>query len=526
MKTCSITPSVFLFLSLLLSAPIQAQTGLTPIQIDSLVEKAQKTFDVPGIALAVLKDGKEIVKKGYGYRSLQTCEPVDENTLFGIASNTKAFTTAALAQLIDQKKIDWDTRVTDIIPEFKLYDPYVTREFTIRDLLTHRSGLGLGAGDLMLWPTSNTTTLNELIHNLRYLKPVSSFRTKYDYDNLLYIVAGEVIARVSQQSYEEYIKKNIFIPLGMDRANLNLEKLQQDPNRINGHTRVNGKLESIERNPYSEITKAAGGIFASLNDMTKWVQTRLDMGRYGSTLKDSLFSIEQAKDMWTSQTLIPTEKEEYNTHFKAYGLGWRLQDVNGYFQAWHTGGLSGIVSKVTLVPELNLGIVVLTNQEVGAAYDALTNSILDAYFGISGRDRIQEYKKQREESFARADQVESRINKILTEQHQKGNSGVVPLDQLSGNYRDPWFGKVTIQKEENGSLRFSSVKSPDLTGILEFYQGTTYAVKWDRQSINADAFILFSLDEEGEAEGFKMKAISPLTDFSYDFQDLDFKRQK
>ncbi|WP_262987123.1 serine hydrolase domain-containing protein [Aequorivita vladivostokensis] len=213
MKTISLKALSFILVFSFLNLSVQAQV-LSSSQIDSLVQKTMKTFDVPGMAVAVLKDGKVYHKNTYGVRSLKTNEPVDENTLFGVASNTKAFTTAALAQLIDQGKLGWDTKVTDIIPEFKLYDPYVTAEFTVRDLVTHRSGLGLGAGDLMIFPANNTTTKAEMIHNLRYLKPVSSFRSQFDYDNLLYIVAGEIVARVSGKSYDDYIADNFFKPLG------------------------------------------------------------------------------------------------------------------------------------------------------------------------------------------------------------------------------------------------------------------------------------------------------------------------
>ena len=170
---------------------------------------------MPGIAVAVVKDGKIIHAKGYGVRSLNTMQKVDENTLFGIASNSKAFTVAALGILVDEKKIKWDDKVTDYIPEFRMYNPYVTEEFTIRDLLTHRSGLGLGAGDLMFWPDSSNFTKKDMIHNLRYLKAVSGFRTKFDYDNNLYMVAGEVVARVSGMSWEDFIQTRILNPLGM-----------------------------------------------------------------------------------------------------------------------------------------------------------------------------------------------------------------------------------------------------------------------------------------------------------------------
>jgi CubicO group peptidase (beta-lactamase class C family) len=196
MKTFSLKTIALILVLFATTSSLKAQ-ALSSSQIDSLVQKTMKTFDVPGMAVAVLKDGKIYHKNTYGVRSLKTNAEVNENTLFGVASNTKAFTTAALGKLVDEGKLTWDTKVTDIIPEFKLYDAYVTSQFTVRDLVTHRSGLGLGAGDLMVFPASNTTTKAEMIHNLRYLKPVSSFRSKYDYDNLLYIVAGEIVSRIS-----------------------------------------------------------------------------------------------------------------------------------------------------------------------------------------------------------------------------------------------------------------------------------------------------------------------------------------
>src|SRR5699024_6703029 len=279
--------------------------------------------------------------------------PVNTQTLFGIASNTKAFTTAALAQLVDAGKISWDTKVRKIIPEFKLYAPYVTENFTIRDLLTHRSGLGLGAGDLMIFPANNETTLAQMIHNRWFLLLESPCRAEFDYDNLLYIVAGEIVARVSGQDYDTYIREHFFEPLGMTRATLDIGAIKQDKNRIDGHVPVDGELQIAGRT-FTAISKPAGGIYASIEAMTKWVKARLNWGKYGKNLQDSLFSVAQAKEMWSPQTIIPTKKGAYNTHFKAYGLGWFLQDVHGYLQVSHTGGLMGIVSQVTLIPELDL----------------------------------------------------------------------------------------------------------------------------------------------------------------------------
>jgi CubicO group peptidase (beta-lactamase class C family) len=508
--------SLFFFFSLLSSAQ-----ALNSKQIDSLVEKTLTTFNVPGIAVAILKDGKVIHLKGYGTRSLKSGGKVDENTLFGIASNTKAFTSAALGKLIDQGKLEWDTKVTDIIPEFKLYDSYVTSEFTVRDLLTHRSGLGLGAGDMMVFPASNVTDKSQLIHNLRFLKPVSSFRTKYDYDNLLYIVAGEVVTRVSGRDYDDFIRDNFLKPLEMSKTAISWRQIEDYTNVIDGHAPVNGELIPVGLS-FTEVANPAAGIYSSVTDMSKWVQAQLNQGKYGEKLQDSLFSEKVHQEMWTPQTIIRRGKGPYNTHFTAYGLGWNLSDVNGYLQVTHTGGLLGIVSQVTMIPELDLGIIVLTNQQSGAAFSAITNTIKDSYFDIKGENRIKQYNESRLKYEKQADEEVARVWKDI-KALQKNNKFTVNPEVYSGTFKDPWFGKVTIAKKE-GKLYFESENISDFKGEMIFYKGNTFIVKWNDRTLNADAFVLFSLNKEARADGFKMEAISPMTDFSFDFQDLDFKR--
>lgn len=494
---------------------------LTGIQIDSIVTKTMRTFDVPGMAVAVIKDGKILHQNTYGIRSVKNKKPVNDNTLFGIASNTKAFTTAALGQLVEQKKLDWDTKVTDIIPEFQLFDGYVTREFTVRDLVTHRSGLGLGAGDLMVFPASNTTTMQEMIHNLRFLKPVSSFRSKYDYDNLFYIVAGEIVARISGMSYDEYLKEHFFQPLGMNRSELEIAKIEADTNRIDGHAPVGKDLE-ITTGTFTQIATPAAGIYASISDMTKWVTALLQKGKFGPQLNDSLFSVKTLNEMWTPQTIVRAPRGPYNTHFTAYGLGWFLSDVNGHFQVTHTGGLLGIVSQVTLLPEMNLGIIVLTNQQSGAAFTAITNSIKDAYFGIRDKDRIEEYNQRRLKMEQAEDSLLVQIEKDIRLQ-SRSKKAAPDNGNFTGTYQDPWFGKVFITLQKDG-LHFRAEKVTDLTGKMSFYKGTTFVVRWNDASLKADAFVNFNLDTEGKAKGFLMSPVSPLTDFSYDYQDLNFER--
>ena len=260
------------FLILLISYNSFAQ--ISEKQLDELVENTLKSFNVPGIAVAIVKDGKIVLSKGYGVKSILTNEKVDANTLFGIASNSKAFTTAALAMLVDEKKLNWDDKVIQYIPEFKMYNDYVTNEFTIRDLVTHRSGLGLGAGDLMIWPDGSDFKAIDIIRNLQYLKPVSAFRTKYDYDNLLYIVAGEVIAKASGQSWCDFIEERILKPLEMKNSAASFLRLKDSSNIIAPHVPTDGKLKVISR--YKNQTfDAAAGIYSSVNDLSKWMILQL-----------------------------------------------------------------------------------------------------------------------------------------------------------------------------------------------------------------------------------------------------------
>ena len=506
--------NLFLSLALIVQCPIFAQ--ITPAQIDDLVGRTLKTFNVPGIAVAVVKDGKIIHAKGYGVRSIVTQTPVDENTLFGIASNSKAFTTAALAMLVDEGKLKWDDKVTQYLPEFKMYNDYVTKEFTIRDLLTHRSGLGLGAGDLMIWPDGNNFTAADIIQNLKYLKPVSAFRTKYDYDNLMYIVAGEVLHRISGLSWEDFIEQRLLKPLNMNHSAASFLRLKDTTNVIMPHVPTDGKLKAIKRYKNTVFDPAAG-IYSSVNDLSQWVIMQLQKGKYG-TDKRQLFSEKGQNEMWTAQTILPNKPTApYFSHFKSYGLGWELTEVKGNFQVSHTGGLDGIVTQVMMLPELNLGIIVLTNQQSGAAFRAISNTIKDSYIGITSEDYVAKYSAQSQEKEDNADKITDEVWATVAKNakdHIKTD-----LKKYAGTYNDNWLGEMTLS-EKKGKLYFNSKRSPQLTGEVFFCKDRTYAVKWNNRSFLADALLTFS--EDGST--IKMKPISPLTDFSYDFQDLDFVR--
>ena len=493
---------------------------LSSAEIDSVVEKARIAFNVPGIAVAVIKDGKIIHSKGYGVRSLNSGLPVDENTLFGIASNSKAFTAFALGLLVDEGKISWDDKVRKWIPEFKLYSPYVTEEFTIRDLLTHRSGLGLGAGDLMLFPDSSDFELNDILYNLQFLKQVSGFRTKFDYDNNLYIVAGEIVKRSSGMSWDDFVESRIMQPIGMNKSACSYGRLKDKTDVIEAHAEVEGKVKVIARGSM-KIGHSAGGINSSISDLSKWVLLLLDQGKYGPDHKQ-LYSSEIQKEIWSPQTIMEVgDPGYYNTHFKAYGLGFFMEDVNGYKELSHTGGLEGMVTQITIIPELNLGIIVLTNQEEVDAFISITNQIKDGYLGLKHKDWLNELISSKKEELAKSqtitDPIWREINKMQV------SPAKIDFNIYAGTYKDAWLGDVTISVK-NGTYWFDSKRSPKLTGVMLPFKGNSFVVKWHDRSMDADAFVMFGLDENGKADEIKMKPVSPLTDFSYDFQDLDFKR--
>lgn len=507
-------------LSILATGTAHAQ--MSERSLDSLVEATRKTFDVPGIAVGIVKDGKLVFSKGYGVRSLKNNLPVDANTLFGIASNSKAFTAAALQMLVSQGKLSLDDKVTQYIPEFQLYDPYVTAQFTIRDLITHRSGLGLGAGDLMFFPEGGNISTADIIHNLRYLKPVSSFRSKYDYNNNMFIVAGEVIKRVSGLSWENFVEQNIMKPLRLQHSTASYNRVVNNTNIIDAHAPVSGKAMAIPHD-WNETADPAGGIMSSVNDLSKWLITLMNNGKTPDSIQ--LLPPRAIREMWTLQTAVPVVPGgPYNAHFYGYGLGFFLTDVKGYLQAQHTGGLIGTVTQITMLPELKLGIIVLTNQQIGAAFNSITNSIKDSYLGYGNRGWLNTYAGRMQSMTDEANRITDSVYK-LSAQTVKNKSFVIPAAQITGVYKDDWMGDINVSQTAKG-LRIDFVRSPRLTGELLPLNSNTYIAKWDDRSYDADAYVTFLPDHTGRAHSIKMEAISPMTDFSFDFHDLEPKRVK
>ena len=520
--------ATFLFVTIicfLLTQPVLGQ-AYSSAQIDSIVKKAMSINPTAGVAVAVIKDNKVIHSKGYGVTSSITKEKVNGNTLFAIASNSKAFTTAALGMLVDQGKLNWLDKVVDYIPEFKMYDSYVTENFNIQDLLTHRSGLGLGAGDLMFFPDGSDFTIKDVLNSFQYQKPTSAFRTKYDYDNLLYVVAGEVVARVSGMIWADFVETNIMKPLGMERSVGVYQRLKDKSNVAFPHSVQNGKLNQLTHYiKNDESLGAAGGIYASVNDLSKWLIMHLNDGKYGANFSKTMISKKNHDELWKPHTNIGFNVKPnapYKSHFNAYGLGWRISDKGGYVTIEHTGGLPGMLSRTILIPELNVGILTLTNTDPGGrSFWTIPNVIMDGYLGVQKTDWISTMEKNLQRNASQSDAATKAIWSTVA----KANSKHINHSDYIGTYKDNWFGNIKIF-EKNNKLWFASVRSPKLTGEMFFYKANTFAIKWNYQDMPADALAMFTLDEEGKAVRIKMRGISPNIDFSFDFQDLDLKRVK
>ena len=503
-------------------ATVAQQGSALPAQLQDFsayVDDTLKTFQVPGVAVAIVKDGKVVLEQGFGVRELGKPAKVDAHTLFAIASNTKAFTAASLQMLADQGKLDMDGRVIDYLPWFRMSDPYVTHEMRIRDLLAHRSGLSLGAGDLLYWPPTSYTT-EDVVKRLGDVPIKNSFRGHYAYDNILFAVATLVIEKVSGQSYADFVREHIFKPVGMDESLIDCTYLKPGMDAATGHAPYNFKdVKPVP--PMAWLNDpGAGGIYASVHDLAKWMNVQLAGGALPGGGR--LFSEKSHRAMWSMLTPIPVSKPSIpemaplTPDFYGYGEGWFLSDYMGQKLAWHTGGWPGFVSRVTMVPKLHLGVVVLTNQQSGAAFNAITYRVLDAYLNPQHKtDWVAVYDKAVKQFEAKADDSLAR-HEAERDKHSKPS---LPLAQYAGTYRDPWYGDIVIG-DEGGKLRLRFSKTQQLVGTMTPWQHDTFVVRWDDRSLNADAFVNFALDDDGHVREMRMKPISPLTDFSFDFQDL------
>jgi CubicO group peptidase (beta-lactamase class C family) len=511
---------------LLLAATGVAQVPPLGGEFDAYVERVRREFEVPGLALAIVRDGRVELERGYGVRELGLPDTVDADTLFAIASNTKAFTAAALAQLVDEGRLAWTDRVIDRLPWFQMSDPYVTREMTIRDLLTHRSGLALGAGDLLFWPSTDFTP-REIVERLRFVPLATGFRATYAYDNILYAVAGVTIEQMAGRTWADVMRERIFLPAGMERTRASSAGLVAADNIATGHAKYDFKELRAVPSLAWDNNPAAGAICSSARDMAKWLRVLLDGGRLSAGpdgRERRLFSAARQREMWSVVTPMNISEpivaalQVTRPNFLGYGLGWVLSDYRGHRLVGHTGGWPGQVSKVVLVPERKLGVVILTNQESGAAFQALGWRILDHYLGAPETDWVAAYADA--ERSGQTDAGKSWDRHVAA--RDAGSRPSLPLAGYAGTYRDPWRGDVNI-REAAGRLTLAFSRTDRLGGELEHWQHDTFIVRWQDRSHNADAFVTFALTPDGGIDQVKMQAISPLTDFSFDFHHLVLK---
>ena len=504
---------------LALGSPALAQT--LPRGLDAYVAKVLEVFGTPGVSLAIVKDGSVALSRGYGVRRLGDPARVDGKTAFGIASNTKAFTGAAIALLAEEGKLAWDDPVVKHLPAFQMYDPWVTREIQVAELLTHHSGLGLGQGDLLYFPASKLGR-DEIVRRLRFLAPATSFRSTYAYDNILYVVADQLVEAVSGRPWDVFVKARILGPLGMTSCTTtSVAAWKPGDNVATPHAPVAGKVTPVDRSNIDAL-RAAGGINSCTDEMARWAMAQLGRGQIpGSGAR--LFSEEQSAQMWSPQTILaiptslPPQLEPLRPNFSAYGSGWRLLDYAGRKIVTHDGGLIGEVSRVVLVPSEGLGVVILTNGEESGVLNAIGWHVLDFYLKGKDTDWVEPFRTLRDAQIADAARVEA----TAEAGRAKASAPSLDIASYAGRFRDAWFGEIALAVE-NGKLTFTAPDSPSLTGTLDHWQHDTFRAKWRDPTI-PDAFVTFALTPEGTVDSFKMQAVSPLADFSFDYQDLLFR---
>ncbi|HET7267541.1 MAG TPA: serine hydrolase domain-containing protein [Oleiagrimonas sp.] len=478
---------------------------------DRLVDAVVARYDLPGIVVGVIDHGKVVYKRAIG--KLPSGQPINADSLFEIGSNTKAMTVTLLARLVQQGKVQWDAPVTDYLPNFRMYDPWVTKNMEVGDLLAHHSGLPLGGGDLMLWPTPNHFTPEDVVHGLRYIKPAYSFRSGYAYDNTLYIVAGQVAATVGGAPYGKLLRREVFEPLGMKRCRIGTWSRSKVGNVARPHVMRNGK--SILLPTHGDIVHpatmdAAGGVRCSLNAMLKWVKNWL------MPTPDQLawLSPELRRSEWQIYTPMPISERRHEwdgTLFLGNGHGWRISDVDGQMTVWHTGTLAGMYSSVMLLPFQDSGFVFMINTNAPDARTVLTEVLTKQFTAPDKARTVASY----------ADEL-ARAAAARPESHAPDTSArhsVSPAEMQAklGVWRDPWFGKVRICPHD-GKVRFASKMSPMLTGEV-MRLGKRYMVHWAHG--DADAWLKFPAGDDGI---LRMHKIDPNADFSYDYDDLHFTR--
>lgn len=461
--------SVFTLFFIILSTVVFAQ-NVDLNKLDAYFEKTAKDWGIPGMSVGIVKDGEIVFSKGYGVLEVGKPAKPDGNTLYAIASNSKAFTTALIAMLVQEGKLNWDDKVQKYLPWFELYDPFVSRETTIKDLLCHRVGLGTFSGDF-IWYKSDFTS-EEIIKRLKYLEPAFGFRDGYGYSNVMYITAGEIIKQVTGKTWGENVQERILNPVKMNRTIYTLKKLKEKGNFATPHAFENEKNIPIRFENWEEVA-ALGGIISSVNDMGKWMIFNMNNGITGS---DTLLTPASWNIIWKMHntfTVNLTRPNDANTHFRGYGLGWSISDYYGKMQVTHGGGYDGMISLVNMIPDEKLGVVVLTNG-MNAPTTAVANYALNAFLGLPEKDWSADLLAQHNQRKTEDSRISERQEKRVS-----GTKPSLPLEKYTGNFNAPIYGKIEVKLEE-GKLRLYFEHTPELSATLEHWHYDVWKINWDK----------------------------------------------
>jgi CubicO group peptidase (beta-lactamase class C family) len=457
------------FILLLLSVSLFAQE-VDLDKLDAYFRKTVGDWGIPGVSIGIVKDGEIVFSKGYGVKEIGNPEKPDGNTLYAIASNTKAFTSAMMAMLVQEGKLHWNDKVQKYLPWFQLYDPFVSSQVTIKDLLCHRVGLGTFSGDV-IWYKSDLTS-EEIIRRLKYLEPKYNFRDGYGYSNVMYITAGEVIKQVTGKTWGENVQERILDPVGMDRTIYSLKDLDNRGNYATPHAFEEGENIPIPFVDWEEIA-ALGGIISSVNDMSKWMIFNMNHGIIGN---DTLLTPASRNIIWkmhNSFTVDHTKANDFDTHFRGYGLGWGLADYHGRLRVSHGGGYDGMISSVNMIPDEKLGVVVLTNG-MKAPTMAITYYALNAFLGEEEKDWSAEMLEQKNKIENKDQRISERINKRIPDTKPS-----LPIEKYAGTYFSDIYGKIEV-KLENEQLRLDFTHTPDLSATLEHWHYNVWKINWDK----------------------------------------------
>jgi CubicO group peptidase (beta-lactamase class C family) len=489
--------------------------------IDATVQATIARYHLPGIAVGVIEDGKVVFARGYGETVAGSGDRVTTHTLFKIASNSKAMTASTLARLVQQGRLGWDDPVVKHLPGFAMHDPWVTEHMTVRDLLVHDSGLPEGGGDLMLWPEPNLFDRDDIVHGLRYIKPAYGFRAGYAYDNLLYVVAGQVAAAAGGGSYEEVVRRELFRPLGLDECRVGEFALADAGSVAQPHMRDGDANVPMREDPpvVPAIASApAGGIRCSLDDMLAWARNWL----VPTPAQLEWLGPAQRAEMWKARTPMPIsslKKRWDGTHYYAYAFGFRLADADGEWTVSHTGTLGGMYSMMMLLPDRRSGFVFMINGEGDRARTVLGESLLKLFTAPGKSLGVDGYADDLERPAAAAAAQQSPAP-ALPDASKRVPVTPAQMQEWLGTWRDPWFGDVRICPVGEG-VEWRSAKSPKMHGMIGTLDGR-YLLHWDDVAVDLDAWLDFA--GSGDAKTLHMAKIDPDGDFSSDYEDLAFAR--